>query len=189
MSIDHNIDNDFYSIKGNEDRLKQIFHMYQKNRYRENYNQRSIEYLINSHRFSYGLLETKFRGQLVCFCGFSIFQKWIVATRYINFYDLKTPFFLGSAVPWILKKIQQDSYLGLALTFNEKNLGLKFLAENQSMNNNTIDLDIYDKKNQLIKRFRSLPDPVLYYRTKQYVLYIPLGDQQPDFKPYPLNSH
>lgn len=186
------ITNEFYTISGNENRVLEVFKSYDGRRSKENYSLESFRFLIQSNRFNYGLVETYCDGKLVCFSGFSIYRNWVSTTRYISFSGLRIPFYLGSCIPFLLSRIENENFDGIFFSINEHNLMLKMLIQDDLKRFHTdekiLEHHLFQEKKKVIGMMKTIEHPVVYRMTKQYIVYIPLRGKEPSFEPFISNS-
>jgi hypothetical protein len=155
----------------NNNRIQQLWSMYQGARLKQNYTPQVLKRLIEGQRFDLGFFILEREGQVVASFGLSLYNEWAIGTRYIKHSEKVEPI-AGAVIAPFLKQYLKGTVKGMAVAYNsdeKRTLGLF----NQNVHRVHVYKNLSESDLQPLLDFQELEYDVLYRNTRQRVFYAP----------------
>lgn len=155
----------------NNNRIQQLWSMYQGARLKQNYTPQVLKRLIEGQRFDLGFFILEREGQVVASFGLSLYNEWAIGTRYIKHSEKVEPI-AGAVIAPFLKQYLKGTVKGMAVAYNsdeKRTLGLF----NQNVHRVHVYKNLSESDLQSLLDFQELEYDVLYRNTRQRVFYAP----------------
>ena len=155
----------------NNNRIQQLWSMYQGARLKQNYTPQVLKRLIEGQRFDLGFFILEREGQVVASFGLSLYNEWAIGTRYIKHSEKVEPI-AGAVIAPFLKQYLKGTVKGMAVAYNsdeKRTLGLF----NQNVHRVHVYKNLSESDLQSLLEFQELEYDVLYRNTRQRVFYAP----------------
>lgn len=157
--------------EANNNRIQQLWSMYQGARLKQNYTPQVLKRLIEGQRFDLGFFIIEREGQVVASFGLSLYNEWAIGTRYIK-HSKKVEPIAGAVIAPFLKQYLKGTVKGMAVAYNsdeKRTLGLF----NQNVHRVHVYKNLSESDLQSLLDFQELEYDVLYRNTRQRVFYAP----------------